>query len=109
MEGEAMLFSERLKALRGKADLSQSQLADRAEIGLPTLKDYEGGRRVPSLEIAQRLAASLGVTCQAFDGCTFTRAERATAAPPPKRSTFGPKPQDRPVKGGAKGKRTKGA
>jgi transcriptional regulator with XRE-family HTH domain len=57
--------------------LRQSELADKAEIWLATLKDYEGGRRGPSLEIAQRIAAALGKTCQAFDGCEFEHAKQS--------------------------------
>src|SRR5947209_812900 len=69
-----MTFGDRLKQLRDGAGLSQSMLAAAAEIGLQTLKDYEGNRRGPSLEIAQRLAKALGETCLAFDGCEFRHA-----------------------------------
>jgi transcriptional regulator with XRE-family HTH domain len=79
-----MRFSDRVKALRQTAGLSQSQLADRAGVGLPTVKDYEGGRRAPTLETAQRLAAALGVDCRAFDGCKFTRADQTGKARPRK-------------------------
>ena len=107
-----MLFGERLKALRASAGLSQPQLAERADVSLPTIKDYEESRREPSLGVAQRLAAALGVMCQAFDGCTFARAKGQSPTPRPKQSTFGPKPADRPVKQAAtrtKGKRANGA
>jgi transcriptional regulator with XRE-family HTH domain len=55
-----MLFSERLAELRAAAKLSQTELAARARVGLATVKDYDGGRRSPSLELAQRLAKALG-------------------------------------------------
>src|SRR5262245_40425832 len=66
-----MTFGERLKSLRLERDMTQPDLASGAGIGLATLKDYAGGRRLPSVEIAQKLAAALGVTCRAFDGVTF--------------------------------------
>ena len=49
---------------------------------MATLKDYEGGRRSPSLEIAQKLAAALGVGCEAFNGCEFRHAEQSPAKLP---------------------------
>jgi transcriptional regulator with XRE-family HTH domain len=75
-----MLFSERLAELRAAAKLSQTELAARAMVVLATVKDYEGGRRSPSLELAQRLAGALGVTMVAFDGCRFTNAGKKTGA-----------------------------
>src|SRR3954452_22391072 len=81
-------FGETLRGLRQSAQLSQSQLAEVAGIGLPTLKDYEGDRRSPSLEIAQRIAAALGVMVTAFDGAEFRHAAQrpAPTAPPPRRT-----------------------
>jgi transcriptional regulator with XRE-family HTH domain len=78
-----MTFGEKLKELREEAGMSQAALSSAAEIGLPTLKDYEGNRRGPSLEIAQRLAGALGVTCQAFDGCEFRHASQTARTAKP--------------------------
>jgi transcriptional regulator with XRE-family HTH domain len=81
-------FGEMVRALRQAAGLSQAQLAEAAGIGLPTLKDYEGDRRSPSLEIAQKVAAALGVKVTAFDGAEFRHAAQqpAPTAPPPRRT-----------------------
>jgi transcriptional regulator with XRE-family HTH domain len=81
-------FGEMLRELRQSAKLSQSQLSEVAGIGLPTLKDYEGDRRSPSLEIAQKLAGALGVKVTAFDGAEFRHAAQrpAPTAPPPRRT-----------------------
>jgi len=73
-----MTFGERLKQLREAKGLTLVALAGAAGIGLPTLKDYEAGRRSPSLENAQRLATHLGVTCREFDGCEFQHAKQKT-------------------------------
>jgi transcriptional regulator with XRE-family HTH domain len=90
-----MTFGERLNELRDASGLSQAALSRAAEIGLPTLKDYEGDRRSPSLEIAQRLAKVLGQTCQAFDGCDFLHATRKRDEPPARES---PRAKGRPRK-----------
>lgn len=99
-----MQFGEKLKALRIERDMTQPALAEAAKIGLPTLKDYEAGRRSPSLEIAQRLAAALGVSCQVWDGVSFGHAERKLmpTAPPTRRTgrKMPAKPK-RPRAGGA--------
>jgi transcriptional regulator with XRE-family HTH domain len=85
-------FGEVLRGLRQSAGLSQSQLADAAGVGLPTVKDYEGDRRSPSLEIAQKMAGALGVKVTAFDGVEFKHvAQRPSGqdrptAPPPRRT-----------------------
>src|SRR5690242_14290521 len=75
-----MTFGERLKELRSSAGLTQPQLAERTGLGLPTVKDYEGGRRSPSLENAQKLAAAMGADCTAFDGCEFIHAQQQRPA-----------------------------
>lgn len=66
-----MLFGDRLKLLRLRAALTQPELARRAGVGLPSIKDWEAGRRSPSLEIAIRLAAALNVSIVAFSDCQF--------------------------------------
>ena len=55
-----MTFGEKLRELRKAAGLTLAALSAAADIGLPTIKDYEGNRRMPSLAIAQRIAAALG-------------------------------------------------
>ncbi len=60
-----MNFSEKLKAARKEAHLSQSALAQRAGISLRTLQNYEMGKRYPaSIEITMRLATELNTTVE---------------------------------------------
>ena len=57
-----MTFSERLRAARKAARLSQEELAGKAGISARTLQNYELGKRYPSsVDITLRLAASPGV------------------------------------------------
>ncbi|MBD1371950.1 helix-turn-helix transcriptional regulator [Hazenella sp. IB182357] len=49
-------FSERLKKLRLKLDLSQSELASRLNIAKSTLAMYETGKREPNFETVRRIA-----------------------------------------------------
>jgi transcriptional regulator with XRE-family HTH domain len=64
---ERSYFAERLRELRGKAGLSQPALADRAGIGISTLRQFEYGRREPTFATLLKLAAGLGVGLSAFD------------------------------------------
>jgi transcriptional regulator with XRE-family HTH domain len=100
-----MTFGERLKELRERAGLTQSAAAEAAGVGLPTLKDYEGNRRVPSLENAQSLARALGVSCQAFEGCEFRHAQQRQA----QRVTSPGKSPARPARASSKGKAGEGS
>lgn len=49
-------FSERLKKLREKSGLSQSELATRLNIAKSTLAMYETGKREPNFDMVQRIA-----------------------------------------------------
>lgn len=60
-----MKFSERLKAARKEAGLSQGALAEKAGISMRTLQNYEMGKRYPaSLDIAVNLATALSMTAE---------------------------------------------
>jgi transcriptional regulator with XRE-family HTH domain len=65
-----MPFAERLKQLREQAGMTQAELAEGATIPLGTLRDYEQGKRRhdPSLRVAARLAAALGVSAGKVNG-----------------------------------------
>jgi transcriptional regulator with XRE-family HTH domain len=60
-------FGKRLRELRNEAGLSQPALAEAAGVGLSTLRDFEQGRREPTLGTLVKLAAGLGVSLAAFD------------------------------------------
>ena len=51
-----------LKVHRAMKDLTQAELADRAGITRVSVNAIEGGRMVPSVLLALKLAAALGVT-----------------------------------------------
>jgi transcriptional regulator with XRE-family HTH domain len=60
-------FAQRLKSLRESAGLSQPALAERAGIGVSTLRHFEYGRREPTYATLVKLANGLGVSLSAFD------------------------------------------
>lgn len=59
-------FGERLTQFRKAAGLSQPQLAERSGVPLGTIREYEQNRREPLLSKACKLAAALGMDCDAF-------------------------------------------
>jgi transcriptional regulator with XRE-family HTH domain len=69
LEGPTMTFAERLKELRSKAGLSREQLAEGSGLARGTVRDYEQGKRKPTLESAVKLASALGTDCRAFADC----------------------------------------
>lgn len=77
-------FAERLKALRERAGYSQNVLAERAGVGVSTLRQFEYGLREPTYGTLVKIAAGLGVSLAEFD--------QVDAKPSPKRST-GRKPR----------------
>jgi transcriptional regulator with XRE-family HTH domain len=62
-------FAERLRELREKAGLTQQQLADASGLPVGSLRNYEQGQREPYWQVVFRLAAALGVGCEAFADC----------------------------------------
>src|SRR5438874_2221094 len=63
------MFGQRLQDLRQEGGLSQSQLAERANLPLATIQGYEQGRREPLWSVAVRLARALGVSIDQFADC----------------------------------------
>ncbi|MBL8796689.1 MAG: helix-turn-helix transcriptional regulator [Planctomycetia bacterium] len=57
------LFGERLRELRERANLTQSQLAEKSGLNLSTVTRLEQGFREPTLTSARALADAIGVTC----------------------------------------------
>ena len=70
---------EQVRAARGWLAWTQAELAAKANVGLSTVKDYEGGRRTP---IANNLVAIQTALEEA--GMTFTE---TTVGGPIKRSS----------------------
>jgi transcriptional regulator with XRE-family HTH domain len=49
-----------IRSLRHKRGLTQSQLAEKAKISLPTIQNIEGGRGNPSLSVLEAILGVLG-------------------------------------------------
>lgn len=57
----AQAFGENLRDARHRADLSQDELAGRADIDRAAISTYEHGGREPNLRTIVKLAHALGV------------------------------------------------
>lgn len=56
-----MEIGERIKEIRLKKGLKQSELAEKADISRVAVGNYERGDRIPNIEITQKIAMALGV------------------------------------------------
>lgn len=64
------MFSERLKELRTKNQMTQQELALKLGVVRKTVSDYENGRRYPkSTETVTKLCAIFGVSSDFLIGC----------------------------------------
>lgn len=54
-------FGVRLFQLRNKADITQAQLAEKANLSIDSISRLERGDRAPSLESLEAIASALGV------------------------------------------------
>jgi transcriptional regulator with XRE-family HTH domain len=63
-------FVSKLRQLREGAGLTQGQLARKSRLCEMTLRNYELGATVPSVQSLTQLAKALGVSLEAFDDCT---------------------------------------
>jgi transcriptional regulator with XRE-family HTH domain len=70
-----MRLAEKLKELRNRAGLSQSELARASGLSLAAIQDYEQDRREPRFPSLVKLAAALGTDCRAFAECEFRKVE----------------------------------
>jgi transcriptional regulator with XRE-family HTH domain len=64
-----MTFAERLRELRDRAGLSEAKLAAASGLTFGSVHSYGLGLRKPSFEAVVKIAAALGVTCEAFAQC----------------------------------------
>jgi transcriptional regulator with XRE-family HTH domain len=62
-------FAERLRELREKAGLTQTQLAEASGLPLGSIRNYEQGQREPYWAVVFKLAAALGASADAFAVC----------------------------------------
>jgi transcriptional regulator with XRE-family HTH domain len=77
----AKTFGELLLQLRTAAGLSQPVLAERAGIGVSTLRQFEYGMREPTFGTLVRLARALGVSLAEFDDAATDQAAGPTGTP----------------------------
>ena len=84
-----MSFAETLAKLRLRADLTQADLAMKAEIPLDTLRRWEQGKNLPRIDVAYRLARALGVSVEEL--ITAKDMKEATAEAKPKRKPRKPR------------------
>ncbi len=87
-----MEFGATLRQLRQQAGLTQQQLADRSEVPIGTIRDYEQGKRDPLLSTARQLALSLRVSLDQLASLTPPSAIQEPAA------KWEPRPRGRPRK-----------
>ena len=59
-------FAQLLQSQRERAGLTQAGLAGASGLSLGAIRDYEQGKREPSLRSAVMLAKALGVSVEAF-------------------------------------------
>jgi transcriptional regulator with XRE-family HTH domain len=65
-------FAANLRRLRKAAEISQEELAFRADIHRTQVSFIEGGKRMPRLDTLVKLAGALGVTANdLIDGITW--------------------------------------
>ena len=57
-----------LKKYRKTVDMTQNEVAMELKISLQAYKHYEAGRRVPSLEMATKIADVFGITVDELVG-----------------------------------------
>ena len=55
-------FGRRIRELRVKAGLTQSEVAENLTISLDAYRSIEQGRRIPALPLAEKIADFFGVT-----------------------------------------------
>ena len=60
-------FAIRLRELRDEIGISQAVLAERCDLHVGTIRQFEHGRREPTYETLVKLAAGMGVSLSAFD------------------------------------------
>lgn len=88
-----MTFADKLRELRTAANLEREGLAQASGLSRGVIRDYEQGKRMPTLESAFKLARALGVSVEVFEAAVTggieaapakkTRPAKRTATPSP--------------------------
>ena len=66
INGDMMKFGEKIKELRVSKKMTQKELAEKANVGMSTIKQYELGYRKPKIENLEKIAEALGVSVFEF-------------------------------------------
>jgi transcriptional regulator with XRE-family HTH domain len=87
---------EQSRAARGWLNWTQADLADKARVGLSTVKDYEAGKRTPianNLDAMKRALETFGIrfTDAGLIGPAFAEGPQAAYEPPSARSKKRPR------------------
>lgn len=71
------IFSERLFNARTEKKMSQSELAEKADVSTTTISEYETGKKQPKISTAKKLAVELDVSldwlCGIGEGSVYER------------------------------------
>jgi DNA-binding XRE family transcriptional regulator len=68
-KGVVMTFGKLLQSLRVRASLTQERLAQASGLSIGIVRDYEQGKKEPSMRSAFKLAEALGVSVEVFKDC----------------------------------------
>lgn len=74
-----MKINDELKKRRNLQGLTQKQLAEKAGVGLSTLRDFERGARSPSFDTVEKLSGALGAEVVVVDKSPQLRRARGWA------------------------------
>lgn len=94
-----MTFGEALRREREAKGLTREGLAELSGVTFGSIHGYEFGRRAPSFTNVVKLAAALGLTCQAFAGCSDVATPDDGESEPPAKK---PAPPSKPKRPGRK-------
>jgi len=61
-----MTIAERIRLIRQQRKLSQTELADKADVNLKSLSRYELGSSIPPADVLKQIADALGVSADSL-------------------------------------------
>lgn len=64
LRGDCVNIGENIKKYRKKANLTQRELAEKCDVAVGTIQQYELGKRTPRAEIAFKIASTLGISAE---------------------------------------------
>jgi transcriptional regulator with XRE-family HTH domain len=76
-----MGFGKTLQALREEAGITQSELAQRADVSIDSLRNWEQDRALPKIDVVTRMARAMGFS---LDRLAYTKEEDKAPADKPK-------------------------